>query len=70
MRILLSQEATLRISAVGENARSEIESSGPWGTSRSPEISTVVDWVVLAVAVPKSDMVVVEEEEGGKAVGV
>ena len=45
MRILLSQEATLRISAVGENASSEMESSGPCGTSRSPDMSTVVDWL-------------------------
>lgn len=42
---------------MGENASSEIESSGPWGTSMSPEISTVVDWfAVLDVVVPKSDM--------------
>lgn len=68
MRTLLSHEATLRISAVGENARSEIESSGPWGTSRSPDMSTVVDWFGVFVVVAKSDMVVVEVQ--GEAVGV
>lgn len=70
MRILLSQEATLRISAVGENAISEIESSGPWGTSISPEISTVVDWfAVFAVVVPKSDMAAAIQGEGGRCLG-
>jgi hypothetical protein len=60
MRTLLSQDATLRISAVGENATSEMESSGPWGTWMSPDTSTVAGWAVAAlVAAVNRDMMMV-----------
>jgi len=55
------------ISAVGEKAISEMESSGPW-TWRSCERSTVVDWLGLKPAVAefeKRDMV-----DGGRARGL
>ena len=43
---------------MGENESSEIESSGPCGTSMSPEVSTNVDWLAVAPVEPKRvDMV-------------
>jgi hypothetical protein len=59
MWTLLSQEATLRISALGEKAMSEMESSGPGGTGTSSDVSTVVvevPSVAEVLVLPKRDI--------------
>lgn len=57
MRTLLSHDATLRKSAVGENASSEMLSSGGLLSATSFEMSPVVLGVLLAAApVLKSDI--------------
>lgn len=64
MRTLLSHDATLRKSAVGENASSEMLSSGGLLSATSFEMSPVVLGVLLAVALVlvKSDILSEAEE--------
>jgi hypothetical protein len=64
MRTLLSHDATLRKSAVGENASSEMLSSGGVLSATSFEMSPVVLGVVLAAALVlvKSDILPKAEE--------
>lgn len=64
MRTLLSHDATLRKSAVGENASSEMLSSGGLLSATSFEMSPVVLGVLLAVALVlvKSDILPEAEE--------
>lgn len=64
MRTLLSHDATLRKSAVGENASSEMLSSGGVLSATSFEMSPVVLGVVLAAALVlvKSDILPEAEE--------
>jgi len=64
MRTLLSHDATLRKSAVGENASSEMLSSGGLLSATSFEMSPVVLGVVLAAApvLVKSDILPEAEE--------
>ena len=64
MRTLLSHDATLRKSAVGENASSEMLSSGGLLSATSFEMSPVVLGVLLATALVlvKSDILPEAEE--------
>ncbi len=64
MRTLLSHDATLRKSAVGENASSEMLSSGGLLSATSFEMSPVVLGVLLAAALVlvKSDILPEAEE--------
>ena len=64
MRTLLSHDATLRKSAVGENASSEMLSSGGVLSATSLEMSPVVFGVVLAavLVLVKSDILPEAEE--------
>ena len=64
MRTLLSHDATLRKSAVGENASSEMLSSGGVLSATSFEMSPVVLGAVLeaAVVLVKSDILPEAEE--------
>ena len=64
MRTLLSHDATLRKSAVGENASSEMLSSGGVLSATSFEMSPVVLGVLLAAVLVfvKSDILPEAEE--------
>lgn len=64
MRTLLSHDATLRKSAVGENASSEMLSSGGVLSATSLDMSPVVLGVVLAavLVLVKSDILPEGEE--------
>jgi len=64
MRTLLSHDATLRKSAVGENASSEMLSSGGVLSATSLEMSPVVLGVLLeaVVVLVKSDILPEVEE--------
>ena len=64
MRTLLSHDATLRKSAVGENASSEMLSSGGVLSATSFEMSPVVLGVLLAavLVLVKSDILPEAEE--------